>query len=414
MLAAVPGPLDDVSVLEIANWIAAPSATALMADMGASVVKVEPPTGDTMRNKLRQPAWPEGVRGTDVVFQLDNRGKRSIAVDLRDERGAALVRRLALASDVLVTNLLAERLVRYGLGIEALRAEHPGLIVATVSGQGTSGPDANKLAFDTTAYFGRGGVLSLLGEPGDPPRHPRPGQGDHPTSLALLVGILAALRVRDKTGQGQVVETALLRSAAWTIGADVAASLIDRRQPGRRSRTQPISPMNTRYRCADGTWLIMSSHDQGSWPSFCRAVEREDLIADPRWDTPGKRFSNGEELVALFDDVFGSAPYAHWAERLEATGLIWSEVAELPALVDDPQARHMGMYTAIEHPTAGRMETLQAPFTLSDSEVSVRGPAPDIGDDTDDVLRELGVADDEVAALREAGVVGRSEPVSPR
>jgi crotonobetainyl-CoA:carnitine CoA-transferase CaiB-like acyl-CoA transferase len=172
--------------------------------------------------------------------------------------------------------------------------------------------------------------------------------------------------------------------------------------------------MNTRYRCADGTWLIMSSHDQASWPHFCRALGREDLIADPRWDTPTKRFTNAEELVALFDDLFGSAPYAHWAERLEGSGIIWSEVAEVPALVDDPQARQMGMYAAIEHPTVGRLETLQAPFTLSDSQVRVRGPAPDIGDDTDDVLRDLGLVDEEVAALREAGVVGRREPASPR
>jgi crotonobetainyl-CoA:carnitine CoA-transferase CaiB-like acyl-CoA transferase len=408
----MPGPLDDIKVLEIANWIAAPSATALMADMGASVIKVEPPTGDSMRNKLRQPIWPEGVTPTDVTFQLDNRGKQSIAVDLRDERGVALVHRLVLEADVLVTNLLPERLARYGLGIEPLRAEHPALIVAIVSGQGTSGPEANKLAFDTTAYFGRGAVHSLIGEPGDPPHHPRPGQGDHPTGLALLVGILAALRVRDRTGKGQVVETALLRTAAWTIGADVAAALVDRRQPGRRGRKQPVSPMNTRYECADGTWLIMSSHDQAVWPRFCEALGRPDLITDPRSDNAITRFQNGEELVSIFDEIFASHPYEYWAERLEGTGLIWSKVADLPELVDDPQARRMGMFAEIEHPTSGRFETLEAPFTLSDSDVGVRGPAPGIGEDTDDVLRELGVAEEKIARLRADGVVGRSTPAA--
>jgi crotonobetainyl-CoA:carnitine CoA-transferase CaiB-like acyl-CoA transferase len=407
----MPGPLDDITVLEIANWIAAPSATALMADMGASVIKVEPPTGDSMRSKLRQPIWPEGFTPTDVSFQLSNRGKRSIAVDLRDERGAALVHRLVLEADVLVTNLLPERLTRYGLGIEALRAEHPALVFAVVTGQGSTGPESNKLAFDTTAFFGRGGILSLIGEPGDPPHHPRPGQGDHPTGLALLIGILAALRVRDRTGKGQVVETALLRSAAWTIGVDVAAALVDRRQPGRRSRKQAVSPMNTRYRCADGTWLIMSSHDQKVWPRFCEALGRPDLIADPRAATPGARFANAEELISLFDEVFAAHPYGHWATVLDGTGVIWSEVADLPTLVDDPQARAMGMFAEIEHPSAGRFDTLQAPFSLSDSDVNVRGPAPDIGDDTDDVLRELGIDGAEIAALREAGVVGRSAPL---
>jgi crotonobetainyl-CoA:carnitine CoA-transferase CaiB-like acyl-CoA transferase len=404
------GPLDDIKVLEIANWIAAPSATALMADMGANVIKVEPPTGDTMRNKLRQPVWPEGVTPTDVTFQLDNRGKQSIAIDLRDERGVALVHRLALEADVLVTNLLPERLTRYGLRIESLRQEHPALILAVVSGQGSSGPEANKLAFDTTAFFGRGAVLSLIGEPGDPPHHPRPGQGDHPTGLALLVGILAALRVRDRTGQGQVVETALLRTAAWTIGVDMAAALVDRRQPGRRGRKQAVSPMNTRYECADGTWLIMSSHNQAVWPVFCEAVGRPDLITDPRSETPLLRFTNAEELISILDGVFAAHPYEHWATRLADTGIIWSEVADLPTLVDDPQARAMGMFAEIEHPTAGRFETLEAPFSLSDSDVSVRGPAPSIGQDTDAVLLELGLSGDEVAALRAAGVVGRSAP----
>jgi crotonobetainyl-CoA:carnitine CoA-transferase CaiB-like acyl-CoA transferase len=406
----MPGPLDDIKVLEIANWIAAPSATALMADMGASVIKVEPPTGDSMRDKLRQPTWPEGVTPTDVAFQLDNRGKQSIAVDLGDERGIALVHRLVLEADVFVTNLLPERLARYGLGIEALRAEHPALVLAVVSGQGTSGPEANKLAFDTTAYFGRGGVLSLIGEPGDPPHHPRPGQGDHPTGLALLVGILAALRVRDRTGRGQVVETALLRSAAWSIGVDVAAALVDRRQPARRGRTHAVSPMNTRYQCGDGTWLIMSAHDQAVWPRFCRALDRPDLITDPRSETPVARFTNAEELISILDEVFASHPYDHWAPRLEGTGLIWSKVADLPALVEDPQARQMAMFAEIAHPSAGRFETLQAPFTLSDSEVGVRGPAPGVGQDTGAVLRELGLDDDEIASLTEAGVVGPGVP----
>jgi len=406
MLSPMPGPLDDIKVLEIANWIAAPSATALMADMGANVIKVEPPTGDSMRNKLRQPAWPEGAPTTDVVFLLDNRGKRSIALDLRDERGVALVHRLALEADVLVTNLLPERLARYGLDIESLRAEHPALILAVVSGQGTTGPEANKLSFDTTAYFGRGGVLSLLGEPGAAPIAPRAGQGDHPTGLALLCGILAALRVRDRTGVGQVVETALLRTAAWTIGADVAAALVDRRQPSPRSRTQTVSPMNTRYRCSDGTWLIMSSHDQAVWPRFCAAIGREDLVTDPRAETALLRFQNGVELVGIIDEVFGAHPYEYWAERLDGTGIIWSKVADLPTLVDDPQARGMRMFAVVEHPTAGSLETLEAPFTMSDSEVSVRGPAPGIGDDTDEVLAELGISGAEVAALRAAGVVG--------
>src|SRR5688572_6600006 len=194
----MPGPLDDIAVLEIANWVAGPSCGALMADMGADVVKVEPLAGDGMRGKLRQPSVPEGAPSTDFPFHLDNRGKRSVAVALDDERGAALVRELAGKVDVVLTNLLPGRLARYGLGPESLRERNPRLIYGLVTGYGTEGPDADRVAFDLTAFFGRGAIMSLIGEPDAPPPAFRPGQGDHPTGLALLSAVLAALRVRDR------------------------------------------------------------------------------------------------------------------------------------------------------------------------------------------------------------------------
>ena len=237
------GALDDITVLEVANWIAAPSCGALMADMGADVIKVEPLGGDGMRGKLRQPVPANGMEDADVPFQMDNRGKRSLAVDLSNPEGAGLVAELAARADVVITNLLPGRLARYGLAPEQLRADHPALVYALVTGYGSTGPDADRSAFDLTAFFGRGGVMSLIGEPGDPAHAFRPGQGDHPTGLALLSAVLAALRVRDRTGEGQVVETALLRTAAWTIACDVSAALVDRTQPNKRGRTQPLQPL---------------------------------------------------------------------------------------------------------------------------------------------------------------------------
>jgi crotonobetainyl-CoA:carnitine CoA-transferase CaiB-like acyl-CoA transferase len=399
------GPLEDITVVEIANWIAAPSATALMADMGASVIKVEPPSGDSMRNKLRQPRFPEGHPGTDVVFQLDNRGKRSIAVDLGNERGQEIVRELTDRADVVVTNLTRSRLERYGIGPTELRQRNPGLVYAIVSGQGSSGEDADHLAFDVTAFFGRGGVTGLLGEPDGLPVAPRAGQGDHPTGLAILVAILGALRVRDRTGEGQVVETALMRVGAWTVGCDVAATLIDHRQPSKRSRTHPVSPMNTMYKCADGAWLVLSSHNQGVWPGFCEALGRPELAGDPRFDTPVNRFANAEELVGIFDELFGSAPFEHWVPVLKKTALIWSKMAELPDLIEDPQARAMGMFAELEHPALGKFETLAAPFSFERSEVYVRGPAPGVGEHTEQVLSELGRSPETIAELADAGVV---------
>ena len=398
------GPLDDIKVLEIASWVAAPSCAALMADMGADVVKVEPLAGDGMRGKLRQPASPEGAAARDYPFQLDNRGKRSVAVDLGDDRGAALVRELAAAVDVVVTNLLPGRLARYGLEPVALLAEHPRLVIAIVTGYGTTGEDADRGAFDLTAFFGRTGIMSLIGEPGAPPPAFRPGQGDHPTGLSLLVAVFAALRDRDRTGQGQIVETALLHNGAWSIGCDVQVALVDRVQPTKRARDDAFSHLNTQYRCGDGAWLNLSAQDQGRWVRFCRAVDRPDLADDERFATPVGRFRHRAEIIGQLDELFASQPLSHWAAVLDQTGMIWSPVAELPDLVDDPQARAIGMFTQVEH-GAGPFETLAAPFTLGASDVRVRGRAPELGEHTGEVLRRFGVDPARVAELHETGVV---------
>jgi crotonobetainyl-CoA:carnitine CoA-transferase CaiB-like acyl-CoA transferase len=399
------GPLEDIKVVEIANWIAGPSATALMADMGASVIKVEPPSGDSMRDKLRQPRFPEGHSGTDVIFQLDNRGKRSIAVDLTSRPGQDIVRELTDRADVVVTNLTRSRLERYRLGPQELRERNPGLVYAIVTGQGSTGEDADQLAFDVTAFFGRGGVTAVLGEPDAVPVAPRAGQGDHPTGLALLVAILAALRVRDRTGEGQVVETALMRVGAWTVGADVAATLVDGRQPNKRSRSQPISPMNTTYRCAEGAWLVLSSHDPATWTGFCEALDLQEVATDSRFATRTGRFEHARELVEIFEQRFASEPIDYWVPRLKRTGVVWAKIAELPELIRDPQARAMGMFAELVHPAMGTFETLAAPFAFERSEVHVRGPAPGIGQHTEEVLAELDRSPEAIAALADAGVV---------
>lgn len=398
-------PLDDITVLELANWVAGPSAGAILADMGARVIKVEPLAGDSMRGLLRQPVLPDDAPRTDFPFHLDNRGKRSIAVDLGDPRGGELVRELAASADVVVTNLLPGRLERFGLAPEQLRAANPGLIYALVTGYGSTGPDADRIAFDLTAFFGRGAIMSLVGEPDEPPPAFRPGQGDHPTGLALLSGILAALRVRDRTGEGQVVETALIRTAAWTIGCDVSVALVDGQQPNKRARDEAFSPMNTRFRCADG-WINLSTFNQGLWPRFCAAVERPDLVDDERFATPQDRFRNNLELIHLLDEVFATRTVEEWTPGLDSTGIIWAKVAELPDLVADPQAEEMGMWVEIDHPVAGPFRTMAAPFTLSDTPLSVRGPGPEIGEHTTEVLTELGVDPERVAALRDAGILG--------
>lgn len=398
-------PLEGLTVLELANWVAAPSCGALLADLGADVIKVEPLSGDSMRGKLRQPSLPEGTPRTDFPFHLDNRGKRSVAIDLADERGAGLVLELAGSADVLITNLLPSRLARFGLGPEQVRGAHPRLIYAVVTGFGTRGPEADRTAFDLTAFFGRAGIMSLVAEPEQPPPAFRPGQGDHATGLALLSAVLAALLQRERTGEGQVVETNLLHVGSWTIGCDLGAALIDGRQPTSRGRHEPISPLNTRYRCGDGVWINLAAHDQGAWPRFCAEIGLPELAVDERFDDARKRFRRGPEVVAILDEHFASRPAAYWAPRLDAAGVLWDRVATLPELMDDPQARAAGVFGEIDHPVAGRFETLAAPFSMDAGDVAVRGPAPEIGEHTRGVLGAVGVGDGRVDELLAAGVV---------
>src|SRR3954454_22512672 len=195
-------PLEGVRVVEVANWMAAPGAAALMADMGADVVKVEPLRGDAMRGATRQPQVPEGQTPLDAAFQMDNRGKRSSAVAINQPRGADLVRRLAGRADVFLCNLLPSRQTKYGLDAGTLLRLNPRLVHATLTGYGPGGPDAARPGYDLTAFFGRGAVLDAMSEPGNPaPPRLRPAQGDHTAALALFGGVLAALRVVEATGE---------------------------------------------------------------------------------------------------------------------------------------------------------------------------------------------------------------------
>ena len=250
-------PLEGIRVVEVANYLAAPSAGALMADMGADVIKVEPPGGDVYRAFELASLGYDHDFATNYAFELDNRGKRSITVDLEAPGGPALVRRLAAGADVFLTNLIQRRRERFALTIEELQAANPSLIYASFSGYGTEGPDADRAGFDYAAFWARSGLMSLLGDPGAPPPLCRAGQGDHTTALNLLAAILAALRLRDQSGEGQVVDVTLLGTGLWTIGTDLAAALQAGHQPPRHDRERPPNALWNSYRCADGRWLLL-------------------------------------------------------------------------------------------------------------------------------------------------------------
>jgi crotonobetainyl-CoA:carnitine CoA-transferase CaiB-like acyl-CoA transferase len=401
-------PLDGIRVLEVANWLAAPAAGALLADLGADVIKVEPPGGDVFREFVLRSMGYTHDFATNYAFQLDNRGKRSVTVALDRPGGPALLRRMSERVDVFLTNLVQQRRERYGLTYDEVRAVSPRIVYASFSGYGTRGPDRNRPGFDYAAFWARSGLMGLLGEPPSPPPLCRGGQGDHTTALNILAAVLAALRVRDRTDAAQHVEVTLQGTGMWTLGGDLQAALIAREQPARHERTRPANPIWNSYRAADGAWLllVMPQPDPDYWPRFCKMMGRPEWAHDPRYDTLAKRRQETVELTATIDRLFAEHDLAYWSAQLDAHGLIWAPVATLVDVIDDPQAREMGWFTTLTHPSLGPFETLDTPFRIYDADVGARGPAPAAGEHTFDVLAELGIDGDELARLATEGVIG--------
>ena len=394
-------PLSGIKVLEVANWLAAPSSAALMADLGADVVKVEPPSGDSFRGS----AFAAEML-IEAPFQLDNRGKRSVTVALDQPAGRKVVWRLAKDADIFVTNLTAPRLERYGLTVDEVRATNPRVIYVVLTGYGTSGPDADRLAYDFAAFWARSGIMNLIGDPDGPPQLCRGGQGDHATALNLLASTLAALRLRDQTGEGQLVEVTLQRSGLWTIGMDVANVLLTGEQPQRHDTTTPRNPLFNRYQTADGRWVMWAMGLAPYWAKACAALGRPEWEEDPRYSTVEARAENTGELTPQIVELIASQPLAYWTQPFTEHGLIWATVAELTEAIADPSLREFGAFATLEHPEHGPFETLNTPFTIAGAEIGPRASAPEPGEHTHEVLLEAGFGEEELAQLAADGVFG--------
>lgn len=402
-------PLEDITVVEIDNYMAAPSTGAILADLGARVIKVEPPGGDPMRG-IGRPAKIEGkFKGYDFSFDVDNRGKESIAVALDTEQGRALIHQLVASADVFLCNLLPNRQTRFGMDPETLKKVNPKIVHATLTGYGTNGPDALRPGYDVTAFFGRSGIYDAMrdGDDGEVP-NARPAQGDHTAGLALLGGILAALRLAEKTGEAQVVETSLFESAIWTQANDFGITAVDQAPVRRRARHQMLTPEANRYPCGDGKWVVLNQLGPGSFEKLCRALGTPDWLDDERFMDAKARYRNMPVLVTEIDGILAGKSRDEWGEIFDSVGLIWGPVLTLDEVSRDPQAEAIDMFPEIEHPELGRYRSVRAPMRFDGADVKPRGPAPEIGQHTRSVLSAAGFSDDEIEALLAEGVVGAS------
>ncbi len=405
----MPGPLEGIRVLEVANWVAAPAACAMLADLGADVVKIEPPeTGDPVRSIDVTPSGIVGeIPDLNPSFEHLNRGKKSLGINLANAHAQEIVRKLAAEVDVLVTNLVPERQERFGLRYEDVRDSNPRLIYVALTGYGAEGPERDRLGFDYAAFWARSGIMASIGEEGSPPVQQRPGMGDHATSLAMTSAIGMSLFERERSGLGQRIECSLLHTALWVLGMDVSAAL-DHKQPVRRhSRTGTPNPLSNYYEAGDGGWIQFVMFDsQRFWPGFCRALELETLESDPRFATQDARAANSTVLISLIAERISRRPWKDWVPGFDEQGCIWAPVQTVDEIATDPQVLANGYLTKLNRNGNGDpFGVVAMPSKLERTPGIATSPAPALGEHTEARLLELGYTWDQIGDLKSSGAI---------
>ena len=397
-------PLAGIRVVEIASFVAAPAGGALLADLGADVVKVEVPRGEIYRYSTPRSGGYKSDFPEAPHFQMDNRGKRSLALDITKEAAREALLRVIDGADVVLTNMLPHRQKKYGIDADSLRATRPRLIFASMSGYGPVGRDAAQPAFDYTAYWARTGFMDTMRDEGVSPSFLRPGVGDHAAALALVTGILSALRVRDQKGVGQVVDVSLMHISFYIQGNDAANTLATGQSPPNHDRLRPRNPLWNHYETKDGRWLFLVMIESNRyWPELCRALGLVELLEDERFEDPVKRYRNSEGLTARLQTCVAERTLEEWEKHLAGYTLIWAPTRTLAEAIADPQAREAGIFQTTEHPTAGEFLSVAPPIQMSGFDLRSRRPAPDLGADSTDVLAEAGLTPEEIEKALDAG-----------
>lgn len=393
-------PLAGIRVVEIASFVAVPAAGALLADLGAEVIKVEVPWGEIYRHARPRLAGFDNDFPAGPPFQMDNRGKKSLALDLALPQAQEALSQVIATADIVITNVLPARLEKYGLSPDALREKRPELIVGRLSGYGPEGDRANDPAFDYTAFWALSGLMDHLHDLDSPPGWMRPGIGDHSAAMSLVVGILAALRSRDVDGKGQVIDVTLQQIGYYINGNDTALALVTGETPPRHDRRAPRNPLWNHYRCQDDRWLFLVMIDSDRyWPAFTRSIGRPELAEDERFNDPSQRFRNSGELVKTLDEIFAERPLGKWIEPMNAERLIWAPVRTLAEAIHDENAEANGGFTVVDHPEYGTFKTVAPPLRMSGHEMDGSNPAPVLSANTAEVLAEAGVDEETIALL---------------
>ncbi len=376
----------DLRVVELGVWVAAPSAAALLADWGADVIKVEPPSGDPMRSVFGS----LGVEGDlpNPAFALDNRGKRSVVLDLRGPEDRQRLEELLSAADVFISNLRPDALDRLDLAPKATVDRHPRLVYCSVSGYGLRGEDRNRPTYDIGAFWARSGLSVQMADAEGSPLNARGGIGDHITGLAALAGVLAAVIDQRATGRGRVVEVSLLRTGAYILGWDLGLQMALGKVAGSEARTSNQAPLMNPYCTADGRWFFFTGLEaERHLPSVCRALGRSDLLDDPRFATATAIRRHRTEVIAVLDETIAQRPLAEWAERFDREGVWWAPARSPAEVVEDRQLVENDGFVEVDGGGGRGLRSVNGPVTFPG--VRHRRPAvPGLGEHTEQVIGE--------------------------
>jgi crotonobetainyl-CoA:carnitine CoA-transferase CaiB-like acyl-CoA transferase len=401
------GALDGIRIVDQTQVMAGPFASMLLADMGAEVIKVEPPEGEHSRH-----VGPEAAPGVSASFLAVNRGKRGITLDLKQPEGVAVLKRLVATADVLVENYRPGVAARLGVDYPTLAAVNPRLIYCSVSGFGQTGPYASRGGYDLIAQ-GMAGIMSATGSDGGPPVKVGVPIADLGAGLFALLGILAALRARRLTGRGQQVDTSLFEAALALSAWEATEYWYTGEIPKRLGTAHRLNAPYQAFRASDGYFTVGAANPK-LWPIFAGLIGRGELVQDARFKGVGDRVKNRAALEQEIEVATSKETRAHWLAKCEAAGIPAGPIYSIPEAQADPHAQARGMVQELDHPQAGRVKALGNPVKLSRSPATLRSAAPLLGADTDAVLAGIGYGTSEIADLRARRVVGEAQPKASR
>jgi crotonobetainyl-CoA:carnitine CoA-transferase CaiB-like acyl-CoA transferase len=383
-----------LKVVDLASFIAGPSAAVILSDFGADVIKVEPPSGELWRHAHKLP-------------HLANRNKRGMTLDLKSASAHQVLEKLVKWADVLIVNTPHPARARLKLAYEDVARWNPRLIYADITGFGDKGPDADLPGFDITSYWARSGLLSMTRDAGAPPTWPVAGSGDNATAVGLYSAIVTALYRRERTGEGGYVTTSLLAEGIWSASVSIQAALCDAKFFGLHDRTHPANAAMNVYRAADDVWFVLIVTPD-KLEAVAKALGRADILTDPRFADPAKLMGNMPQLTAILDEVFGGKPMAHWYEVFSGVHVTFGAVRGPQEVIDDPQLRPNDIIVPLDGAGGKLTSTISSPLQVHGVTKVPAKRAPELGEHNEEILRQLGFGAADIDGLRASGAIPKA------